>query len=151
MISNDGWEHTISDIVTLHNYDQYGTELLAAYADKEKTVKNMQVAGDSIRTVFAKGNHYKGQPIIISEYGGIALQDGASDAWGYGKKANGQEAYLKRLGGLTSAIKSMSYMCGYCLTQLTDVMQEKNGLFDMARTEKVPITKIKEINDDQIF
>ena len=144
-------EHTISDIVTLHNYDQHGTELLAAYADKEKTVKNMQVAGDSIRTVFAKGNHYEGQPIIISEYGGIALQDGASDAWGYGKKADGQEAYLKRFGGLTSAIKSMSYMCGYCLTQLTDVMQEKNGLFDMARTEKVPITKIKEINDDQIF
>ena len=68
VISNDGWEHTISDIVTLHNYDQYGTELLAAYADKEKTVKNMQVAGDSIRTVFAKGNHYKGQPIIISEF-----------------------------------------------------------------------------------
>lgn len=151
VISNDGWEHTISDIVTLHNYDQYGTELLAAYSDKEKTVKNMQVAGDSIRTVFAKGNHYEGQPIIISEYGGIALQDGASDAWGYGKKADGQEAYLKRFGGLTSAIKSMSYMCGYCLTQLTDVMQEKNGLFDMARTEKVPITKIKEINDDQIF
>ena len=42
-------------------------------------------------------------------------------------------------------------MCGYCMTQLTDVMQEKNGLFDMARKEKVPVAKIKEINDRQIF
>ena len=151
VISNDGWEHTLSDIVTLHNYDQYGSELLAAYSDKDKTVKEMQVAGGSIRTVFAKGNHYEGQPIIVSEYGGIALQDGASDAWGYGEKVNGQEAYLKRFDSLTSAIKSMTYMCGYCMTQLTDVMQEKNGLFDMARKEKVPVAKIKEINDRQIF
>lgn len=111
----------------------------------------MQVAGGSIRTVFAKGNHYEGQPIIVSEYGGIALQDGASDAWGYGEKVNGQEAYLKRFESLTSAIKSMTYMCGYCMTQLTDVMQEKNGLFDMTRKEKVPVAKIKEINDRQIF
>ena len=151
VISNDGWEHTISDIVTLHNYDQYGQELLAAYADKEKAMKEMQVAGGSIRTVFAKGNHYEGQPVIVSEYGGIALQDGASDAWGYGEKANGQESYLMRLDGLTSAIKTMNYMCGYCLTQFTDVMQEKNGLFDMERNEKVPVAKIKEINDRQIF
>lgn len=150
VISNDGWEHTISDIITIHNYVQSGGELLSVYGDKEKTVREEQVAGGSIRTIFAKGTKYNGQPIIVSEYGGIAFHDESSDGWGYGK-VKGKEEYLNRLEGLTTAIKTMTYICGYCLTQLTDVMQEENGLFDMERIEKVPVSKMKEINDKQIF
>lgn len=32
----------------------------------------------------AEGYEYKGQPIIISEFGGIAFSGGGKDDWGYG-------------------------------------------------------------------
>ncbi len=38
------------------------------------------------------------------------------------------------------------YCCGYCYTQLTDVMQEINGLVTPNRVPKVNPDKIKAIN-----
>ena len=34
---------------------------------------------------------------------------------------------------------------GYCYTQLTDIMQETNGLLDADRNPKVPLDKLRKI------
>lgn len=144
VIVNDGWEHTVSDIVTLHDYVERGEEFLQRYSQKEAVLKN-EIPFNLSRYAFAKGYEYKGQPVIISEYGGIAITN--SKGWGYGEQVNSEEAFLERFDSITSAIKALNYVCGYCYTQLTDVQQEINGLYDMKREAKVNIAAVKKIND----
>ncbi|MDQ0050702.1 hypothetical protein J2T18_005042 [Paenibacillus polymyxa] len=40
VVTNDGWEHTVSDILTLHDYVETGEEFLERYQDKESIVNN---------------------------------------------------------------------------------------------------------------
>ena len=78
-------------------------------------------------------------PLHISEYGGIAMQ---SSGWGYGETAAGAEALVERYDGLTTAILDNPHVCGFCYTQLTDVYQEKNGVYAFDRREKFDMDRI---------
>ena len=107
---------------------------------------NNQVPHSGERFAFAEGYHYQGQPVIISEFGGIALT-GDDDGWGYGDKVESEEEFLQRFRSVTQAIKNLPYVCGYCYTQVSDVQQEVNGLMDIRRNYKTAPEKIKEVND----
>ncbi|MGO4542716.1 glycoside hydrolase family 2 protein [Paenibacillus sp. 2TAB19] len=143
VVANDGWEHTVSDILTLHNYVETGDGFLKRYANKEAIV-NKDTTCNQWKYALAEGYEYRGQPIIISEYGGIAFR--TDKGWGYGDSVTTEEQFLERFGGLTGAIKSLDYICGYCYTQVTDVQQEVNGLLTENRIPKIPLAKIKAIN-----
>lgn len=143
VIVNDGWEHTVSDIITLHDYVEYGEEFSNRYRDKEKIVNN-SIAFNNFKHAMAQGYEYKGQPIIISEYGGIAFNSEAG--WGYGNQVKNEEEFLHRYESITKAIKDTPYICGFCYTQITDVQQEVNGLLSETREPKVDLEKIKRIN-----
>ena len=54
------------------------------------------------RYAFAGGFRYEGQPIILSEFGGIAFC-GDEKAWGYGNAETSEGSYLERLNSLTDA------------------------------------------------
>lgn len=142
MITNDGWEHTISDIITIHDYIEDGEKFKKLYNDKEKVV-NGEFAIDNKRKIFAKGYKYNGQSIIISEYGGIAFSK--SDGWGYGNKVKNEDEFLDRFKKITHAIMDIDYICGFCYTQLADVEQEKNGLLYENHEMKVSLEKIKDV------
>lgn len=144
VISNDGWEHTISDIITIHDYVEDGEEFRKLYSDKEKVI-NGEFTIANQKKIFAKGYKYKGQPIIISEYGGIAFSK--ADGWGYGNKVETEDEFIERFKKITHAIMDMDYVCGFCYTQLTDVEQEKNGLMYENHEMKILPEKIKEILD----
>jgi beta-galactosidase/beta-glucuronidase len=143
VIVNDGWEHTVSDIITLHDYEELGSVLEARYKDKDKLLSN-DLTHDTHRFPFAEGYAYKGQPVIISEYGGIAFKN--EDGWGYGNQVSNEEEFLKRYESVTQAIKNLDYVCGYCYTQLTDIQQEVNGLLTIRREPKIDMGKINRIN-----
>ena len=96
------------------------------------------------RYAFAKGFHYEGQPIIISEFGGIAYGS-TEDGWGYGDLEENEDAVLKRLDGLLKAVYDIDCICGFCYTQLTDVRQEQNGHMFMNREDKINPEKIRRI------
>lgn len=145
VIVNDGWQHTVSDIISLHDYGFTGESLLSRLGDKEQ-ITTGQTVMENRRSAFADGYEYKGQPIIVSEFGGIALDDGNGKSWGYGDKAAGEEAFFERLGSVVSAIYRMPYVCGFCYTQITDVQQEVNGLMDMERKFKVDPDRVSRIN-----
>jgi hypothetical protein len=144
-VVNDGWEHTISDILTIHDYEELGSVFAKRYADKERIV-NDGVVNISRKYNFAKGYSYQGQPIIISEYGGIAFKSDAG--WGYGNQVGSEEEFLSRYMSITDEIKKLDYASGYCYTQITDVQQEVNGLLNEDRTAKISLDKIKRINDN---
>ena len=147
VISNDGWEHTISDIVTIHDYKQDADLLYSEYNDEELAVLNNKKEFIANHKLFSGDYKYSGQPVIMSEYGGIKL---CSDkGWGYGNQARDEKEYLERFAALNDAIRKTKYITGYCFTQLTDVQQEQNGLVDETRRDKFSkevISKICQIN-----
>jgi beta-galactosidase/beta-glucuronidase len=145
VIVNDGWEHTISDIITLHDYEESGSRFLERYVNHSKEILSSNIAHNGYRNSFANGYHYKGQPIIISEYGGIAFNNDDS-GWGYGNKVNTEEDFIKRFEDITVDIKKIPFVSGYCYTQVTDVQQEINGLLDIDRNYKISPEVISEIN-----
>ena len=138
VISNDGWEHTTSDIITLHNYTQDSKLMTRFYKDIEAMFNGAnRVDFSQFRTTFVDGYSYRGQPIMIDEFAGIGFQNKNDEGWGYGDKVKSQEAYINRLHSLVGSIVAMDYIAGFCITQTTDVYQEINGLLDFDRIEKV--------------
>lgn len=150
VIVNDGWDHTVSDIISLHDYEAAGEIVKARYTEYEKEILANEMYHCGHRKAFAKGYAYKGQPIIISEFGGIAFSGGAEGAWGYGDTVNSKEAFIDRFDRITTAIKEIPYVCGFCYTQVTDVQQEINGLMDINRNFKIDPEIIKKINVKKI-
>ena len=150
VIANDGWEHTISDIITFHDYVESTEKLKKTYLDginkvlQNKKIFNDQEYIDGGKFIMADNYQYQGQPIIFSEFGGIAFQD--KEGWGYGEQVQSKEELSQRMNDLMQIIKEADYFQGYCYTQLTDVEQEKNGLLDENREYKLDLEKIIEFN-----
>lgn len=145
IVGNDGWEHTLSDIITLHDYEEDARAFLERYQENRDAILDGSVYHNLIKPAFAGNYHYEGQPVMISEYGGIAFSNGQS-GWGYGNKVKTTEEFISRFKSITEAIEKLPYVCGYCYTQLTDVQQEINGLMDEERNFKVAPEVIRSVN-----
>jgi beta-galactosidase/beta-glucuronidase len=140
--TNDGWELVDADICAIHDYVAQGEDLYKAYSDKEKLLSGEKRG----RPLYAQGTKYDGQPVLLTEYGGIAFISNEKENWGYGGGVKDETTFFERYSGLTEAIRSLPYMRGYCYTQLTDVMQEINGLMTADRKLKVNIDKVRVVN-----
>ena len=145
VIGNDGWEHTVTDLVTLHHYTQSPAILKTIYQNPTVMFETLQHHLPLPRLPFAKGYVYSGQPLILSEYAGIASS--ADKGWGYGDKVSSKDEFHKRLYGLTKTVLELPHMQGYCITQLTDVEQETNGLFTSERKAKLSVDIYRKINE----
>ena len=122
--TNDGFE-TIeeSDILGIHDYDIKNAEEFSV-----KYNGNYDGMYPQGWALFADGHKYKGQPVLLTEFGGIAfVSEQKGEAWGYGNGAKNAEELLERLEQLINGIAQTEFQ-GYCYTQLTDVQQEVNGL-----------------------
>ncbi|MBN1246932.1 MAG: beta-glucuronidase [Anaerolineae bacterium] len=134
-----GYVHVKTDLWTVHNYTQDPESLKAQLAiDPEQGVwrnaPDVEVA-------------YQGQPYIVDEVGGIKWIPRedlvfAADSWGYGEDPTSLEAFYARLEGLMDAVLMYDHICGYCYTQLTDIEQEQNGVYNYDRTEKFDMARI---------
>lgn len=150
VIANDGWEHTISDIITFHDYVENTDKLRQTYVEnidqllQNKNIFNDQQHIDGGKFIMADNYQYQGQPIIFSEFGGIAFQN--EEGWGYGQQVKSKEELSQRINQLLEIIKEADYSAGYCYTQLTDVEQEKNGLLTQNREFKLDLEKIIDFN-----
>lgn len=142
VISNDGWVHAKSDILTLHHYEQNGDKLYALYNSLQKLTEGT----NNQWLPYSEQYKYEGQPIIMSEFGGTAyVRDAQNGAWGYGVGVNSDEEFLNRFGSLIHAIEKMN-INGYCYTQVSDVEQEVNGLLTADRMPKVSVEEIRKRN-----
>jgi len=139
--ANDGWENiSDTDILAIHDYSSLGEELREKY-----NVDTYPHAFQTFRRVLANGNTYRGQPVMLSEFGGIMFARDLHDGnWGYNSAAQSDEEFLDRLEELVNGIYAADFQ-GFCYTQLTDVQQEKNGLLNDVHEPKLAPEKIKEI------
>ena len=138
--TNDGFEVVNpTDILGVHDYDAEKAEDFAKYANG---YDGMHPQGFAL---FAEGEKYAGEPVLLTEFGGRAFQaDAQGEAWGYSGAAQNEEAFLKQLGSIMQGVYSCNFQ-GYCYTQLTDVQQEVNGLLTAERKPKVDMQKLKAI------
>jgi hypothetical protein len=81
------------------------------------------------------------QPVVLSEFGGIALVDGDTDGWGYSRVHNAEEL-ATAYEAMMRALHACRGIAGFCYTQLTDTFQEKNGLLTGAREPKADVQRI---------
>ena len=139
--TNDGWENlSESDMLAIHDYSSLGSELKVKY--NEATYDD---AFQTFRRVLANGNPYMGQPVLLSEFGGIMFERDQRDGnWGYNSAAKNDDEFLSRLKALVDGIYDADFQ-GFCYTQLTDVQQEVNGLLDSDHNPKIAPEKIREI------
>lgn len=143
VIGNDGWQQTETDLMTIHDYSACGSELTARYSGWDCAPGSFPPAGQR-RFAFAEGYTYGGQPVMMTEFGGISYA--ADGGWGYNDKVKTEEEFLARFEGLTAALKAIDYLAGYCYTQFTDVENEQNGLVTIERRPKADPEKIRAIN-----
>jgi len=134
-----GFIHVKTDLWTVHTYEQ----------DPEKLAKQLTPDPETgvFRNIPDREVAYNGQPYIVDEYGGIKWipPDRAAhgqNSWGYGQGPGDIEEFYTRLEALTGVILALPHMCGYCYTQLTDIEQEQNGIYNYDRTEKFDMERI---------
>ncbi|AIQ73222.1 glycoside hydrolase family 2 [Paenibacillus sp. FSL L8-0493] len=140
VVYNDGWEHMTTDLVTIHDYESHQEVLEDRYATAESSVNAMPAN----RKIFVGGASYQGQPILVSEFGGIAFKKSEWEGWGYSGAEN-EEDFLMKLKAVVDPMFTSPVIQGYCYTQLTDVEQEINGLLTYDRQPKAPLEAIRNI------
>ena len=147
VIDTSGNFHVETDIYDYHDYTQDPKEFEKRFP-KDKGGYDFYDHVNFYETIWGNGQHrqtYGGEPIFISEYGGIRWSNDES-GWGYGEGPKTEEEFLERLKGLTDVILDNPNIMGLCYTQLYDVEQEQNGLYTFDRKPKFDMAKIKEIN-----
>ena len=131
-IDTSGNFHVKTDIYDVHDYRFKADEFKKSYDALKNGVLYEHVLNDN-----PGRQKYGGEPVFISEYGGIKWEaDNNFKSWGYGDDVKTEEEFAKRYEGLTLAITSNPKILGFCYTQLYDVEQEQNGLFTYDRKPK---------------
>ena len=144
-IDTSGNYHVETDIFDVHDYEQDYNIFKENY---DKLFKE-----NHLHDRFSPDKQqWKGEPVFMSEYGGIRVElrdenaENTKEAWGYGNAARSLEEFYERYEGLTTALIDNPRMLGFCYTQLTDVEQELNGIYNYDRTEKFDAERLYKIN-----
>ena len=143
VVSNDGWEQALTDMLTIHEYTQDACDLRERYeAFKQNRHKKAFSHG---RPIILPEFDYDGAPILVTEFGGVKVEEQQAEGWGYGQAAANYEEMLQRIKDLVDVLLEEDEIVGYCYTQLTDVQQEVNGLLDEHHNPKVDVELYREI------
>lgn len=159
-----GGVHVETDIWSVHTYEQNPQALGSLLVNDEKRMFEMPVvplAPAKRNTGFNERPDYNQYafavydgkiPYIVDEFGGVKWvmperrEGNDAAAWGYGNAPATRQEFLDRISGMVDTILSLDeYIWGYCYTQLTDVEQEQNGLYNYDRTPKFTASELSEI------
>jgi beta-galactosidase/beta-glucuronidase len=142
VVGNDGWESVATDIIGIHDYDEDARRLGRRYFTRETPTlfKHERPGG---RSLVLEGSLPGEHPIVLSEFGGIAVLDQQGACWAYSQCATPAE-FAARFQELLKVVRSLELLAGFCYTQFADTYQEANGLLRADRTPKIPLEEIAE-------
>ena len=137
-----GYVHVRTDLWTVHNYEQDAAKL--------RETLTPDAEGGVWRNCPDVEAPYEGQPYIVDEFGGIKWvppdrRPFSETSWGYGEGPRMIEEFYDRLAALVGLLEDLEHVCGFCYTQLTDVEQEQNGIYNYDRTEKFDMATVRRI------
>ena len=141
VIGNDGWESVATDIVGIHDYDDDPERIARRYARPDVLPQLFRHGRPGGRLITVEGHPHAGQPIMLTEFGGIALGEACDSKWGYSRCATPEE-FARAYAALLEVVRASELLAGFCYTQFTDTYQETNGLLYGDRTPKLPIEEI---------
>ena len=137
VVGNDGWEHVVSDLFTVHDYTSDPEVLRQRYGSTGERDWRVRPAG---RDLLLDGVALGDIPVVLSEFGGVRYaRDG--EGWGY-DQVESSEALLEKYRALVAAASSPG-LAGFCYTQFADTFQEQNGLLFSDRTPKVTLDDLR--------
>jgi beta-galactosidase/beta-glucuronidase len=137
VIGNDGWEHVISDIYSVHDYAFEGAILRERYGSTEAVEYTFHKVQPHDHTLTLPGAQRTDEPMMLTEFGGISYSPQPGEPWhGYGTVTS-HDAFLSKYRELVDAILDSPAIAGFCYTQLTDTGQETNGLLTAEREPKL--------------
>jgi len=138
-VSGDG--HILTDIWSVHDYSRTKDELI-----EHHTIKSgVEPFRNQPKKKFL--DTYNGQPYMLDEFGGLPWikESDRSSSWGYGSNIDSIEEFYRILEDQLDAIIACKHITGYCYTQITDVEQEKNGIYEYDRTPKFDTERLRSI------
>lgn len=144
VVGNDGWESSATDILGIHDYDCDPAHLRTRYGPEVKLQEVVDRRWSGGRILTLDGYPHQGQPICLSEFGGVSHIDPATapeDAWGYVRCSSAQE-YAELVCALIEVARTTAMFSGYCYTQFCDTFQEANGLLTADRQPKIPFEQL---------
>jgi hypothetical protein len=145
VVGNDGWESSATDIIGIHDYDADPDHLRARYGPEVKRDDLFDRRRPGGRVLTLDGYPHRGQPIMLTECGGIAFlkcpQPGVDKVWGY-LVAHTEEEFRRRYHALMEVVNTTALFSGFCYTQFADTFQEANGLLCADRTPKLALEDI---------
>jgi beta-galactosidase/beta-glucuronidase len=144
VIGNDGWESSATDIIGIHDYDSDPAHFRARYGPEVKPQELVDRRWAAGRILTLDGFPHRGQPICLTEFGGIARLEAdaaLTGEWGY-TIAHDAAEFEKRTTSLIEVVRTTAMFSGFCYTQFADTFQESNGLLTADRNAKIPMDKI---------
>ena len=84
---------------------------------------------------------------MVDEFGGLPWipKEERANSWGYGANIDTVEEFYSILEKEIDALKACKHVVGFCYTQITDVEQEKNGIYYYNRKPKFDTARVKAI------
>jgi beta-galactosidase/beta-glucuronidase len=148
VLSNEGWEHTDSDILGVHDYSGDPQQLTARYGDAAGFAAVLDGPGPQGRRLSvtrAQNDRYEAgdAPVMITEFGGLSLRADDGD-FSYTRTSSDTQ-YAALLGDLFASLRDSPLVAGFCYTQFMDTAQETNGLLFADGTPKLPMETIHRI------
>ena len=136
-----GDSHVKTDIWSVHDYTREPDKLIANHTIKAgvEPYRNMKD-----KDFLSK---YEGQPYMVDEFGGLPWipKEERANSWGYGANIDTVEEFYSILEKEIDALKACKHVVGFCYTQITDVEQEKNGIYYYNRKPKFDTARVKAI------
>jgi beta-galactosidase/beta-glucuronidase len=145
VIGNDGWESSATDIIGIHDYDANAEHIRQRYGAEIEPDQLFDRRRPGGRILTLDGFPHQGQPIMLTEFGGIAFQrqrdPGVKKIWGY-TAAQTEEEFAQLYEALLHTVIHTALFSGFCYTQFADTFQEANGLLNADRSPKIPLERI---------
>jgi beta-galactosidase/beta-glucuronidase len=146
VLTNDGWEQSATDVWGVHDYALRGETIRRRYGTPEALQRTVREVQPNHHSISLSGGQRAGEPVLLSECGGITFPRETSSPWfGYGVVRD-EEALVDKYGELVGSVLESEVLGGFCYTQLTDVEHEANGLLTADRRPKVDPRRIRRVN-----
>jgi beta-galactosidase/beta-glucuronidase len=142
VLGNDGWEMADTDVVGVHDYDTDAGRLARRWSGDRSIHAILDRERPGTRRLLLREPGFLGQPVVLSEVGGIAYAKDAPGTWGYAR-AESPEALAEWVERILASVHASPHLAGFCWTQLTDTWQEANGLLTAEREPKLPLDRLR--------
>ncbi|MCK6545755.1 glycoside hydrolase family 2 [Myxococcota bacterium] len=141
VVGNDGWESVATDLIGIHDYDSRLERIARRYHAEDVRPRLFRRERPGGRVLMLEHHPQADHPIVLSEFGGIALAPNVTETWGY-SRAPSEEELARRYEELLEVVHGLELLSGFCYTQFADTYQEANGLLYADRTPKFPLERM---------